>query len=826
MTDVLITDRDVRAGRVPLSDAPPELIEPAEKSISGRAAEAAGIEMGQSDHDAIPFSKWGAALAAIINPSVFACQNKIVEDVAGAEWRIVNRSTGQTVGDSTHRYGRDRLTHLLHDMTDREGGTSPFELMATHELTTGEVYWQMVYNRTGQLVSIDWLNSLNTNPDTSRGYIHQYTYSGVDRWLSIPAEQMLYLRTRGNLLSDFHGFGPVMAVIGSNTAQVMRAAGRAAMSHFINDGLPRAILSPDPDVQDQWGDGELKQISRALAPGTSALGKSRTLAFPYKAQVFESPDVQKWAELLRSLEPDIYRAFGVPAQMVGDTSTPYQNSDENRLNYDKKLVARLHRYAAFVNAGLVRRLYGRSAPVYFEFEVGPYQHIDPQERVAVKDLFQIGLADGNEVRQVYGFRPASYASVRFDPVLQQWVRTLPDGSIAKSPDEQIDLPGQPLFAPLADPETEADAPENQPEDEADERNMAKSAEGAVVELGNYLRRLNRGKAGERPFRWSAVDRETALLIESDLNDDDAGTVKSAVREWRAVLLARDGVTDYAGKAFDALPAETQTYIRTLERTGVTEDRIKAAGAAHYGRVVSGVARTEARYRFETSALSLLMAGLRRDLDQSQFEYSMTALVDRALPQNIIAGYADSGVKGHEINAEDEAWMSGQRETHHRYIWNLSGALYSDNPPGEKEVVGKPARWYRMSIQPAYAHGLVKGSEGALGVFTRGMQSVEPCEDCVALGVIVKPMAEFYKHFEGVMPPCDGERTAGRHRTACGSHQCGCEVVPVWDAEITPGPLPPLHGPHFERSASATDLPDVSQVEQSAPVDEGETEDEA
>lgn len=369
----------------------------------------------------LAWSKWGAASAVVVNSAVFACVSKIAEEMGGATWRVVD-GNGNTLGSSDDNHSTDPLTRYLKDMQYRYDGVSPFELWAYATLTTGENYWQVVYDRTGRIVGLEWLNPLWTNPDVSMGYITKFDYQppAVGGYIQIPPDQMIYTRNRINLMTDYFGFSPVMTLIGSNNIGVIQAAGKAMLAYFNNDGMPYAIFSPDGTHKKDYNREESAYIREQLALGKHASAKYRTLIFPYtfKADVFDTPDLQKWADLLRAVEPDAYRVFGMPPPVVGDTTTPYQNSEENRWNYHEKMVSRFMSIANTINTALMPLLYGDDSDAVFEFELTPYQHIAEQERQAAINLFDRGVAGGNELRAAFGWKESPQWEVRFDPLTQ------------------------------------------------------------------------------------------------------------------------------------------------------------------------------------------------------------------------------------------------------------------------------------------------------------------------------------------------------------------------------------------------------------------------
>lgn len=387
-----------------------------------------------SDRDGAQFlwNKWGAATAAIIDPGTFACVSTLAEEIAGADWRIVD-GAGATLSDRDSVNTSEPVARMFHDVSEREDGVSPFYIHSLMLYTTGEAYWHMRADKSGRVIQLDWLNALSTDPNYPRGVIDSFTYSGPDKYMTLPPASVLYERMRNNLLSDFHGFSPIMAAIGANRIQIIQAAGKAALSYFQNDGMPYATFSPTAD-QKEWDERKVNWIRKSLATGKSSMGKYRTMIFPFPfdGKIFEQPDVKQWADLLRAIEPDIYKAFRVPPQIVGDATTPYQNDEENRKNYHATIRARLKALAAFVNTNLIRRVYGRGSGVAFEFELSPYEHIDAQEREAARDLYDRGLVEGNELRVAYGWSEVDWLKGRrLDPAGQTLVTTeLPEAAPA------------------------------------------------------------------------------------------------------------------------------------------------------------------------------------------------------------------------------------------------------------------------------------------------------------------------------------------------------------------------------------------------------------
>lgn len=560
----VIDERDIQAG----------VFTRTEKSLTERkpwttGGEGGPVDLADRDGRYFMYSKWAAATAAVMDPATFACVSKLTEDIAAADWRIVDRNSGETLGDRESIFSDEPMTRLLHDVSDREDGISPFYIWSLMLLTTGEAYWQYVFNRTGRLESLDWLNSLCTDPQYPRGVIDSFTYSGPDKYMVLPADQVVYDRLRNNLMTDFHGFAPVMTAIAANRIQIGQSAGRAALSYFANDGMPYAIVSPK-ESQGEWEHEEVAYVTETMRAGKSSRGKFRTLVipYPYDAQLFQQPDVQKWADLIASFSPDIYRVYRVPPPIVGDTTTPYQNDEENRKNYDTGIVGRLRAIAGVINTNPMRRIYGVRPSAYFEFELSPWQHIDDQERQASKDLYDRGLADGNELRTAYGWKEVPWLKgKRLDPASQQLV-DIPD-------------PNAPAAAP-ATPAPQA-APVGAPDDTS--KDFGAGSFCVALDLGgnpDLIDLQSRAKAlsGDAPFEPNAPDKFHLTL--AYVPDTDETTRAAMLEAVRAIPVPELSMVIGSLGSFDRV-GESAVHFRTRRNTALNDyqhevaEAIRAAG---------------------------------------------------------------------------------------------------------------------------------------------------------------------------------------------------------------------------------------------------------
>lgn len=478
------------------------------------------------------WNKWGAASAAVMDIAVYACVSAISETIGGATWRVVDADGETTLGSSETTDSSDPLTRLLHEANGRGDGSSFFYEWAENLYITGENYVYLSTDKGGGIEELSTLNSLRCDPYAPNDVIEYYNYTGNGKYLPLPLDSVVFDRLRGNKFSEVRGYAPVMATLAAGVPQVIQAAGRTMHSYFVNDGMPGSVMAPDATSQTpKWEAKEMDYIRDQMRKNKGAGGKYRTLVFPYpyKAEVFQQPDVQKWALLLKELRPDVYRSYRVSPVIVGDATSPYQNSEENRINFHQMIASRLKAIALVIKTRLMPRIYGRNSGKSFEFELTPFEHIDPQERQAAKDLYTLGVITGNELREAYGWKKSDLAEVRYDP------------------STQTNMPLSAATPPALAGAAQIGAPVGNPESE--------KAEGGVcimLDLGNdpdliELQRRVQSLAGEAKATWNDPASFHVTLAYSPTGDPE-----SMIEAVRALDLPHMELNIGSLAAFDSL----------------------------------------------------------------------------------------------------------------------------------------------------------------------------------------------------------------------------------------------------------------------------------
>jgi 2'-5' RNA ligase len=375
---------------------------------SGWVADGYGYVDVARPADGVVWSKYGAATAALVNPAASACIKKRVDTIAGASWATTDRK-GTVLGASDDPDTEEPVAALIHAFSRRNDGISLMGLIQNHKAVTGEAYLELV--RGADRVTVDaleLLNSLSVTPFAQDNVnITYFQYTGARGVMMLPPRNIVYDRYRHNLLTEIHGYSPLMTAIGSSAIGIMQAAGRAALAYWNNNGLPHAILNPTSD-QKNWNDKAIADIRKTLRDNKGAGNQYSTGIFPYPfdSTVFDAPDLTKWADLLRSIAPQVYTAFNVPRSVAGDSDNQaLQASPLDLPNFHEWARNELTAIEGVFNTVVIPAVYGTSRPpVTLVFDKTPYRHVDEQQILRVERAFDRGIITSDEYRQAIGFQ--------------------------------------------------------------------------------------------------------------------------------------------------------------------------------------------------------------------------------------------------------------------------------------------------------------------------------------------------------------------------------------------------------------------------------------
>jgi HK97 family phage portal protein len=721
------------------------------------------VDLTRGSASAVAFSKYGAATALLVNHAVFACVTKRAETIVGLPYRVVDRDTRKELDAK-----EEPLMRMLANYSRHYGGTSIFQEWMYDRDVTGEVYVELLRDKySGRVVGVDLLSSLNVTPWSTDGvHIEGFEYSAGMQYAMLPPDALVYDRNTVARMSMIHGYSPVLVAVGSNSAGIMQAAGKAALAYFNNDGVPSTIIQP-PGADDEYSEAEVAFIRRMFQPVKHASGKYATAIMPYRADVvtLAQPDLMKWAELLAGFEPQIYTAFRTPRSIAGDSdSTRYQASPHDRTNYDLMIGATADDIAQVINTSILPQIYNDPEPsVEFEFETASLDHIDPEERQAANEAYDRGAITLNEYRDVLGYEPVANGDVYKIQSGAEFVTTDAFKPQAREPEPQPITVQTPPPAQLP-----ANIPERTPVDE-------------LEAFGKFVRA---GKTEKRAFVWNVVDGETAAVIEAEIAQAEPSAVKSVIAEWRDVFNADQGVTDFDAKAYSNLPEATQEYVSALYGMSYTASVVNEAAAKHYAGVIAGKRTTGVtQLRFNNEFTRLMQRAAEERIGKAVFIRNMTILLDRYCRQAFTDGFYDGGVYGYEPLDDDEQWIFKHVDGQQGFITQFAAKLYADDELTADEIAAKPDLWWSGSILPAYSEGLLRASKDGAGRWRLGA-SEKHCNDCPRLHGKVYRFSTWKKLLGGSLPPCDA--------TQCTKLGCNCTVEPTREP-LTKGRPPALQG---------------------------------
>lgn len=683
--------------------------------------------------DGVVWSKYGAASAVLMNVPIYRAIDKLVQTIAATPWEVVD-GAGNVLGTSEDPDGKEPVTALLHEYAWRNDGLPIFASWIEHLSITGESYIELVRDDDGMMVTaLEFINSLSINPVSNNGLeIDYFQYQAAAEYFTLNRRDIIFDRYRSNLFTEVSGYSPVMAAIGSNTVGIMQAAGRAVMAYFNNDGLPGSMITPK-DGRAEFSNVDRDNIRKALKENKKAGNKYTTGVFPYPMDVaiFDAPDLQKWTELIRSVEPKAFLALGVPRAIAGDSdSTTLQASPEDQKHFHETVTGILRRIQGVMRTRIAPAIYmRRKAPVDFRFDLTAYQHINEQSRIATRDAFHDGVIDEAEYREVLHREPRAQAA----PVT---VQTPTPAEPAALPENTTDViqASEPLTV-------------NPPV-------RTKAQETALEELEAW--RVKAKKRGARKcveFETEHIDADLCAHIRHALKHDDV------------TVFARVGAV-LRGRVPAELPSDVAPFVEMyragLQAYGVedTAPHVKTFALS----VMAAKAIQATRLDFELSVETLLFEAVAGSITSAQFQGRMRSMIQTYSYKAYVDGMRDGGVDDLPTE-EDDALIVTHIKDQYTYVRAISEAIYKDGRVTEEEAAGKPEMWFNKSILPAYYGGIESASRDALYEWVIDLAN-ENCASCLALTGQKRRMSFWGRN---VRPKADG--------LMCGGFRCGCQLVP-------------------------------------------------
>lgn len=351
--------------------------------------------------------KWGAALAAVSNVPAYRCIIKRVETVGATRWQILSNRDDSVLASSDDTTSSDNPLAAALERYEKRRMMSLFAAWELSECIAGETFVEYVRNDYGIISDLEWLNPLGMSILSTSNIITGYQFSGFGLSVAYTPKELLYARNPLDLRSLVYGHSPLMTAIGSQALDVSRNSARVMAAFFRNDASPAWIGTPaGAFASTGWSEAQTASIANAISnQHRGSANKYRAAVFPFPMEVTQLPlpELDKWATLLRDIEPQIYTAFGVPRSVAGDSdSTRYQASPDDVPNFYATIVSRLRAIETSVNAGIVPRFTYGGLDYRFAFDYSSFNVLKQEAVAPYSQLYSDGVITLNEYRKNVG----------------------------------------------------------------------------------------------------------------------------------------------------------------------------------------------------------------------------------------------------------------------------------------------------------------------------------------------------------------------------------------------------------------------------------------
>jgi HK97 family phage portal protein len=365
---------------------------------------------GEPDID-IQRGDFASVLAYDTDTAVNRAVGLVSDAVDSMRWRIMGDADGKDseMASSDDRRPRHPMAQAIHDVFLEQG--QPFlALMATSTQLYGETYIAKTINEFDKKRGIRWLNPWWVQPQVISGEIKWYQWGARNgtEWTPIAPQHIAYYHTF-NPSDDLRGYSKVDAVLGA--INLNRYARRFTKFTFKNNARPGALLTP---VVSQAGEtilhpkevNDIAVILRDNHRGTVNANQMMISPRPLQVTVFDQPDLDKYYSLVEIVEREIFRTFGVPLAMAGDSSSSTYKDGEEVFNafYKNTIIPLCRVIAKFINAHLMPWL-DPTGRCTFEFDTSAFEDTaETDKAIADKIAVQLGgsYLTMNEARVAQG----------------------------------------------------------------------------------------------------------------------------------------------------------------------------------------------------------------------------------------------------------------------------------------------------------------------------------------------------------------------------------------------------------------------------------------
>lgn len=366
------------------------------------------------------------------NSYVYRCINLVAMACGGIPWLLYRKR-----GKNKRELDDHPLITLMQRPNPKQGDTKFIENVIAFLLLSGNSYVERVGPRNEPPRELYTLR-----PDRMRvvkGNAHQpvagYEYRVDGQPFVFPDEMIMHLKTF-NPLDDWYGLPPLSAAARSTDQSNEAKAWNVAMLQ--NSARPSGVLStPDNLGVDQFD--RLKSELEEKYQGQSNAGKPMLLegGLEWK-QISINPKDLEWVEGQKISAREIAMVFGVPSEMLGDSSNKtYSNYKEARQAFYMETVLPLMDWLRDEFNNWLTPLFGDN--LYLDYDIDEIEAIQEDRSLVWKrsaDAVKSGLLTINEARESMGYE------------------THPDGDILLVPSS---------LHPLGQEEPEPEPPDDPPQ---------------------------------------------------------------------------------------------------------------------------------------------------------------------------------------------------------------------------------------------------------------------------------------------------------------------------------------------------------------------------
>ncbi len=364
-------------------------------------------------------SKWGAAAAYSLIEPVYRSTTLRAQAIDSLPWRFVKQSSGDIITTSEDTKPQLSITRAMRRVR-REMSNGFFFLWEVSLCLYGNVFFELARNASHYVSGLEWLNPLGMTIQEAGGKVQTYHYSSGAGSVPYLPHQIAHDR-KFNPNDDFDGYSPTLVAL--NKANVELSTSKSWNAFFRNGAIPGGIVTP------KEGDGTLDnddltllgKIWETLFKGSLNTSRFGILPFPLDVVTFDQPDFEKQVTLSTAMINSIYRTFGVPMALAGDTGTGglgKENTDETGQNFFVSTLRPESEGIARAFNDILLPKFPDMQDVRFEFDYSPFEQVGTAEKnraetitahvnLGALDLFraqeQLGIEPDERLKDVYLF---------------------------------------------------------------------------------------------------------------------------------------------------------------------------------------------------------------------------------------------------------------------------------------------------------------------------------------------------------------------------------------------------------------------------------------